>query len=185
MWCQVKKFSFSFVCHWDTLSKQSGFVLEGDKVSAHISVCSELPGIMSSEYLLPLHSHLGLSNSWECTRSHQTWNHIHYIHLRDLQWTYNHFSLASETRLQDAFVLTLLQVQEVESWLFGTAGLQVMSLCSQWIHMILIFFSWCQNESKEGVSPFATAQFFFLLRYIQVTFISNLSHEMFITFCVT
>lgn len=23
--------------------------------------------------------------------------------------------------------------------------------------MILMFLSWCQNESKEGVSPFATA----------------------------
>lgn len=48
--------------------------------------------------------------------------------------------------------------------------------------MILIFLSWCQNESKEGVSPFATALVFFLLGYIQVTFISNLSCEMFITF---
>lgn len=32
--------------------------------------------------------------------------------------------------LQDAFVLNLLQAQEVESWLFETTGLQVMSSCS-------------------------------------------------------
>lgn len=50
--------------------------------------------------------------------------------------------------------------------------------------MILIFLSWCQNQSKEGVSPLATV-FFFPAGIHTSNIISNLSNEMFITFWVS
>lgn len=83
--------------------------------------------------------------------------------------------------LQDAFVLTLLQAQEVESWLFGTARLQVMSLCSQCIHMILIFFRGARMRAKNRSVPLWLCCCF-QVRYIYVVFVSDLSHAMFTVF---